>query len=101
MTDRKTVLISGGNRGIGAATGRAFMEAGWKVSLGMRTPLLPEWADPALVHVQAYDALARNRLSTGRLPFWHGSGASMLLLPTPASWCARPWWKRLTRSSPH
>lgn len=33
MTDRKTVLISGGNRGIGAATGRAFMEAGWKVSL--------------------------------------------------------------------
>lgn len=58
MTDRKTVLISGGNRGIGAATGRAFMEAGWKVSLGMRTPLLPEWADPALIHVQAYDALA-------------------------------------------
>lgn len=57
MTNQKTVLISGGNRGIGAAAGRAFMEAGWNVSLGMRNPVLPDWANPETVDVHAYDAL--------------------------------------------
>jgi NAD(P)-dependent dehydrogenase (short-subunit alcohol dehydrogenase family) len=57
MTEKKTVLISGANRGIGAACGKAFMEAGWNVSLGMRTPVLPEWADKDRVHVHAYDAV--------------------------------------------
>ncbi|MCX8997270.1 SDR family NAD(P)-dependent oxidoreductase [Rhizobiaceae bacterium BDR2-2] len=57
MTTNKTVLISGGNRGIGAATARAFMEAGWSVSLGMRTPAMPDWARPEAVHVHAYDAV--------------------------------------------
>jgi NAD(P)-dependent dehydrogenase (short-subunit alcohol dehydrogenase family) len=54
---KKTILISGGNRGIGAAAGKAFMEAGWNVSLGMRTPALPDWADPDTVQAHAYDAL--------------------------------------------
>lgn len=57
MPSNKTVMISGGNRGIGAAAGKAFMEAGWNVSLGMRTPALPDWANPQTVHVHAYDAL--------------------------------------------
>lgn len=57
MTDKKTILISGGNRGIGAASGKAFMEAGWNVSLGMSTPVMPDWADPAAMQVHAYDAL--------------------------------------------
>ncbi|WP_371344937.1 SDR family NAD(P)-dependent oxidoreductase [Ancylobacter sp. IITR112] len=57
MTQR-TVLISGGGRGIGAATGRAMMQAGWNVSLGMRDPAPPEWAaqGPGEVQVCAYEA---------------------------------------------
>lgn len=57
MTTRKTILISGGNRGIGAASGKAFMQAGWSVSLGMRTPALPDWANSDAVQVHAYDAV--------------------------------------------
>ncbi|QIB34619.1 SDR family NAD(P)-dependent oxidoreductase [Ancylobacter pratisalsi] len=54
----RTALISGGNRGIGAATGRALAGAGWNVSLGMRAPVRPDWADtvPGAIHVHAYDA---------------------------------------------
>lgn len=57
MTQR-TVLISGGGRGIGAATGRAMMRAGWNVSLGMRVPTLPDWASqgPGGVQACAYEA---------------------------------------------
>lgn len=57
MTPR-TVLISGGGRGIGAATGRAMMHAGWNVSLGMRDPVLPDWAaqGPGAVQACAYEA---------------------------------------------
>lgn len=56
MTDRKVVLISGANRGIGAAAAKAFAAEGWSVSLGMRAPALPEWADPAVHQAVAYDA---------------------------------------------
>jgi NAD(P)-dependent dehydrogenase (short-subunit alcohol dehydrogenase family) len=52
MTAR-TVLISGGGRGIGAATGRVMMQAGWNVSLGMRSPALPDWAAEGRRQVQA------------------------------------------------
>ncbi|MCC9620308.1 SDR family NAD(P)-dependent oxidoreductase [Thalassospira sp. MA62] len=52
----KTVLISGANRGIGAATARKFFDAGWNVSLGMRKPELPDWANESQVQVFAYDA---------------------------------------------
>lgn len=57
MTTR-TVLISGGGRGIGAATGRVMMQAGWNVSLGMRSPALPDWAaeGPGQVQACAYEA---------------------------------------------
>lgn len=57
MTAR-TVLISGGGRGIGAATGRVMMQAGWNVSLGMRSPALPDWAEerPGQVQACAYEA---------------------------------------------
>jgi len=59
MSETKTILISGANRGIGDATARAFADAGWNVSMGMRKPVMPEWADTvdtAKLQVVAYDA---------------------------------------------
>lgn len=56
MTTERVALISGANRGIGAAVAIFLHEQGWSLSLGMRTPALPSWADPQRVHVQAYDA---------------------------------------------
>lgn len=58
MTSHRTALISGASRGIGAATGKTLFDAGWTVSLGMRTPVLPDWAKsaPERVHLFAYDA---------------------------------------------
>ncbi|MBS7537041.1 SDR family NAD(P)-dependent oxidoreductase [Ancylobacter sonchi] len=57
-TDARTVLISGGGRGIGAATARVMAAAGWNVSLGMRSPALPDWASEVAGTVAAhrYDA---------------------------------------------
>ncbi|MDO9408422.1 SDR family oxidoreductase [Patulibacter sp.] len=37
MTDRKTLLITGASTGIGAATARAAVEAGWNVGLAARS----------------------------------------------------------------
>jgi NAD(P)-dependent dehydrogenase (short-subunit alcohol dehydrogenase family) len=54
--DGRVALVSGAARGIGAATAAALAEAGWSLSLGMRRPALPAWADPARVQVVAYDA---------------------------------------------
>ncbi len=56
MMAERVALISGANRGIGAAVAVFLHEQGWCLSLGMRTPALPAWADPRRVHVQAYDA---------------------------------------------
>lgn len=58
MTVVKVPLISGASRGIGAATAKTLFEAGWSVSLGMRQPVMPDWAqtDPTRVHLFAYDA---------------------------------------------
>lgn len=55
----RVALISGGNRGIGAAIAQRLAQAGWNLSLGMRTPVMPDWADGARVQVVAYDATAR------------------------------------------
>ncbi|MFT3691187.1 SDR family NAD(P)-dependent oxidoreductase [Paenirhodobacter sp.] len=57
MTSTRVALISGANRGIGAAVARKLFADGWAVSLGMRRPELPNWADPERVHCFAYDAL--------------------------------------------
>ena len=55
MIEKKVALVSGANRGIGAATASALHAADWAVSLGMRRPEAPAWAD-ASVHIHAYDA---------------------------------------------
>lgn len=57
---RRTVLISGASRGIGAATARHMAQLGWNVSLGMRAPEMPQWAGdvPGKVQLHAYDAAA-------------------------------------------
>ncbi|MCC2614084.1 SDR family NAD(P)-dependent oxidoreductase [Neorhizobium petrolearium] len=56
MADEKVVLISGANRGVGAAAAEAFAAGGWRVSLGMRSPVLPVWADENRHQVCGYDA---------------------------------------------
>ena len=56
MEKKRTVLISGANRGIGAATAKAFLAAGWNVSLGMRNPEMPHWANETATHIYTYDA---------------------------------------------
>ena len=56
MTAERVALISGANRGIGAETAKFLSGQGWRLSLGMRQPILPEWADPAAVKLFPYDA---------------------------------------------
>jgi NADP-dependent 3-hydroxy acid dehydrogenase YdfG len=58
MIAPKVALISGASRGIGAATAQSLFEAGWTVSLGMRQPVMPSWAqtDPDRVQLFSYDA---------------------------------------------
>jgi NADP-dependent 3-hydroxy acid dehydrogenase YdfG len=53
-------MISGASRGIGAAVAQELFAGGWRLSLGMRNPEIPEWADPERVHVHAYDAYDRH-----------------------------------------
>ena len=56
MPEERVALISGANRGIGEAIARFLYDTGWSLSLGMRTPRLPDWADPGRVQVISYDA---------------------------------------------
>lgn len=57
MSSPRIAMISGANRGIGAAVSEALYTAGWNVSLGMREPEMPAWAaDPARVCLYRYDA---------------------------------------------
>lgn len=79
MSDRKTLLITGASSGIGAATARAAVAAGWNVALFARsedklTALQAELGDAALAipgdatHLLAQeDAVARTVEHFGRL----------------------------------
>lgn len=54
------VLISGASRGIGDHVAAEMARQGWAVSLGMRAPVMPQWAQGGLegaVHLAPYDAL--------------------------------------------
>lgn len=53
---QRVALVSGASRGIGAACARHLFETGWTLSLGMREPVRPDWADSERVRVFAYDA---------------------------------------------
>ncbi|MBN9072777.1 MAG: SDR family NAD(P)-dependent oxidoreductase [Rhizobiales bacterium] len=54
----RVALISGASRGIGAAIAERLSREGWQLSLGMRNPQRPLWADPERVHLAGYDAHA-------------------------------------------
>ncbi|MTH65671.1 SDR family NAD(P)-dependent oxidoreductase [Paracoccus shanxieyensis] len=54
----RVALISGAGRGIGAAVAQRLANEGWQLSLGMRDPVLPAWADAQRLHLHAYDASA-------------------------------------------
>jgi NAD(P)-dependent dehydrogenase (short-subunit alcohol dehydrogenase family) len=56
MPHERVVLISGASRGIGAATAAELARQGWRLSLGMRKPKLPSWADAGKVQLRAYEA---------------------------------------------
>ncbi|MCO4317930.1 SDR family NAD(P)-dependent oxidoreductase [Phyllobacterium sp. 21LDTY02-6] len=60
MSEERVALISGASRGIGDAIARALGAAGWRLSLGMRSPQLPHWADQDRVHLFEYDANDRS-----------------------------------------
>ena len=55
MSSRRVALVSGGNRGIGAAIVEALVGHGWDVSVGMRRPR----PVPGVAQVHPYDAQDR------------------------------------------
>lgn len=59
MTDTRVAMISGANRGLGAAIASRLLEEGWRVSLGVRDPSQLDWAtDSDRTHVFTYEATA-------------------------------------------
>jgi NADP-dependent 3-hydroxy acid dehydrogenase YdfG len=56
MSEERVAMISGASRGIGAALAEELAAKGWRLSLGMRRPEMPDWADATRVGVFAYDA---------------------------------------------
>lgn len=57
-TTKRVALISGASRGIGDHIAATLLGEGWSVSLGMRSPSLPQWAvgHEGQVHLAHYDA---------------------------------------------
>ncbi len=57
-TTKRVALISGASRGIGDHIAATLLGEGWSVSLGMRSPSLPQWAvgHEGQVHLTHYDA---------------------------------------------
>ncbi|CUX70747.1 SDR family NAD(P)-dependent oxidoreductase (plasmid) [Agrobacterium tumefaciens] len=57
-TTKRVALISGASRGIGDHIAATLLGEGWSVSLGMRSPSLPQWAvgREGQVHLAQYDA---------------------------------------------
>ncbi len=59
MVRQRVAMISGANRGLGAAIAYRLCEDGWLLSLGMRRPQRPNWAsDPNVTHLFPYEATA-------------------------------------------
>jgi len=59
MERSRVAMISGSNRGIGAAIAHRLFHDGWRLSLGMRNPTMPDWvSDADSVHLFPYEATA-------------------------------------------
>ena len=58
--DGRVVMISGANRGIGAAIVRRLRAAGFRLSLGVRDTVLTEVGEPARCLVTHYEARERD-----------------------------------------
>ena len=59
MSDERVAMISGANRGLGAAVARQLTNQGWRLSLGMRSPEPPDWvANDERVQTHRYEATA-------------------------------------------
>lgn len=56
MSQERAVMISGANRGIGAAIARELAGRGWRLSLGMRRPAPLDGVDPARALIHRYEA---------------------------------------------
>lgn len=56
-------LVSGASRGIGAAVARRLSEAGWGLSLGMRTPALPDGVARDRTQLVQHDAVLADEVS--------------------------------------